>query len=194
VSGSIPTLLVGGVSSTAQAGYFRIAQTPLAAFASLSSPVRLILLTEQTRDFERGDSARFWGLLRRYVVATATLTAIVLPPLLLVMPALIRLVFGKQSAPAGDAARLMLVAAALQLVWGWTKSFPVSIGRPQLRIAAHCVELVVLVPLLVVFASEWGATGAAGAVLCSTCAFCAFWTVMLLRVRRGPWPVPVAAQ
>jgi O-antigen/teichoic acid export membrane protein len=194
ISGSISTLLVGAVSTTAEAGFFRIAQTPLAAFAALSSPVRLILLTEQTRDFERGDSARFWGLLKRYVVATGTVSALALPPLLLLMPFLVKLVFGPQAAPAGDAARLMLVAAALQLVWGWTKSFPVSIGRPQLRIAAHCVELVVLVPLLVVFASEWGATGAAGAVLCSTCAFCAFWTVMLLRVRRGPWPQPVAVQ
>jgi len=193
-SGSISTLLVGGVSSQAQAGYFRIAQTPLAGFASLSSPVRLILLTEQTRDFELGDSGRFWGLLRRYVLATAALMAVVLPPLLLALPSLVRLMFGDKNAPAGDAARLMLVAAALQLVWGWTKSFPVSIGRPQLRIAAHSVELIVLVPLLVVFASEWGATGAAGAVVCSTCAFCLFWTVTLLRLRRGPWPMPAAAQ
>ena len=37
-------------------------------------------------------------------------------------------------AHATDAARLVLSRPALQLVWGWTKSFPVSIGRPGLRV------------------------------------------------------------
>ena len=56
----------------------------------------------------------------------------------------------------------MLVAAALRLVWGWTKSFPVSIGRPGLRVIVQAIEIAVFVPLLLVFASRWGATGAAG--------------------------------
>ena len=36
-------------------------------------------------------------------------------------------------AHASNAARLVLVAAALNLVWGWTKSFPVSIRSPSVR-------------------------------------------------------------
>ena len=76
----------------------------------------------------------------------------------------------------------MLLAAALQLVWGWTKSFPVSIGRPGLRVIVQSIEIAVFVPLLLVFASRWGATGAAGAMLVSTVVFCAVWTGMLLRL------------
>ena len=62
----------------------------------------------------------------------------------------------------------MLLAAVVQLVFGWTKSFPVSIGRPGLRTAAQVVEIVVLVPAVLVLGSLYGATGAAGGVLGSS--------------------------
>ena len=62
---------------------------------------------------------------------TAAITAVALPPLLLLMGTLIELVFGAKYLGATDAARLVLVAASIQLVLGWTKSFPVSIGRPE---------------------------------------------------------------
>ena len=100
------------------------------------------------------------------------------------MPFLIGLVYGPDfRAHASSAARLVLVAAALRLVWGWTKSFPVSIGRPGLRVIAQAIEIAVFVPLLLVFASRWGATGAAAAMLVSTVVFCAVWSVVLLRLR-----------
>ena len=81
----------------------------------------------------------------------------------------------------GDPARLRL-----------EKSLPVSIGRPNLRVIAHGIETVVLVPLLVVLGREWGATGAAFAVLASTVVFAVVWTVLLARIRAHP-PVQVSA-
>ena len=53
-AGCLPTVLVGVVATASQVGYFRIAQAPQTAFASLSAPARLVLLAEQTRDFEHG--------------------------------------------------------------------------------------------------------------------------------------------
>jgi O-antigen/teichoic acid export membrane protein len=76
----------------------------------------------------------------------------------------------------------------VQLVYGWTKSLPVSIGRPNLRILAHGVETAVLVPALILLGAEWGATGAAGAVLASTLVFAAVWTILLVRLRGEPLP------
>jgi O-antigen/teichoic acid export membrane protein len=102
------------------------------------------------------------------------------------MPDLVRLVLTERYLPAVDAARVMLLAAAVQLVYGWTKSLPVSIGRPNLRLVAHGIETAVLVPLIVLLGREWGATGAAVAVLASTLVFATVWTVLLLRVRRDP--------
>ena len=183
---ALAPVVLGVVAAPLQVGWFRLAQAPQVAFASLSAPVRLILLTEQTRDFERGRTDLLWRSLRRYGIGSTLLMAAVVPPLLWLMPDLVSLVYGAEALPAVDAARLILLAAAVQLVWGWSKSFPVSIGRPGLRILAQGVEIAVLVPLLVVFGLRWGATGAAGAVLVSTLAFAATWAVLLLRLVRDP--------
>jgi len=181
--GLLPTVLVGIVARPVDIGYFRIAQAPQTAFASLSAPVRLVLLAEQTRDVEHGRAHRAFALLNRYIGGTIALAIVGVPLLWLAMPTLVRWVYGARYAGATDAVRLMLVAAAIQLVFGWTKSFPVSIGRPGLRTAAQLLEIVVLVPLVLVFAALYGATGAAAALIGSSAIFGAFWTVQLGRLR-----------
>jgi O-antigen/teichoic acid export membrane protein len=177
-------VLVGVVSNPLQVGYFRAAQAPLTGFASLSAPVRLVLMTEQTRDFEGGRIGLVYRLLGRYVAATTAATIVAVPVFWWLMPDLVRLVFTADFLPAVDAMRLIAVAGGIALVFGWTKPFPVSIGRPGLRIVAHGAETVVLVPLLVLLAAPWGATGAAAAVLASTVVFAATWVVLLGRLRR----------
>ncbi len=102
----------------------------------------------------------------------------------ILMPWLVRVVLGESYIPATDAARILLLAACLRLVLGWTKSFPVSIGRPGLRIIAHSVEIVTLLPLVILLGAEWGATGAAVAMLLATIAFGGAWAVLLYRLRR----------
>jgi O-antigen/teichoic acid export membrane protein len=184
VRAQLGTALLPAVASIKQAAYFRNAQAPATGFAALSAPARLVLLTEQTRDFEAGRHDRMYGMLRRYIAGTAALMLVVVPVFWVLLPWLMGVFYGPAfRAHASDAARLVLVAAALQLVWGWTKSFPVSIGRPGLRIVAQSVEIIVFVPCLLAFASLWGATGAAGAMVVSTCVFCALWVVILLRMR-----------
>ncbi len=184
--GTLGTSLVPVVAPIVQAGYFRNAQAPATGFAALSGPARLVMLTEQTRDFEAGRHDRVLQMLRRYVTGTGLLMVVAVPILWIVMPYLIGLFYGPDfRAHATDAARLVLVAAALRLIWGWTKSFPVSIGRPGLRVIVQSLEIAVFVPLLLVFAARWGATGAAGAMLVSTVVFCAAWSVVLLRLRAG---------
>jgi O-antigen/teichoic acid export membrane protein len=177
-------IALGIVAPVSQVGYFRAAQAPITGLEALSAPVRLILLTEQTRDVEHGRIAETYRSLRRYVVG-ATVVAVVLAPVFWVlMPWLVRVVLGEAYVPATDAARILLLAACLRLVLGWTKSFPVSIGRPELRIVAHTVEIVVLIPLVLLLGVEWGATGASVGVLAATVAFAIAWTVLLLRLRR----------
>ena len=75
--------------------------------------------------------------MRRYTLSAAAVMAVAVPIFWWLMPDLVRLVLGERFAPATDAARVILLAAALQLVFGWTKSLPVSIGRPGLRVAAR---------------------------------------------------------
>src|SRR5207237_2296990 len=130
----------------------------------------------------------------RYMLGMAALAVVILPPLLVFTPELAKLLFSAKNVGAVDATRLVIVAGALRMVYGWTKSFPVSIGRPALRIWTHGVELLVLIPLVGILGARWGATGAAGAVLASSAAFCAFWTVLYLRIRREPEPVVAPAE
>jgi O-antigen/teichoic acid export membrane protein len=181
--GLLGALLLGAVSGPKQVAYLRVGQVPESAFASLTAPARLILLTEQTEDVELGRDDRVYRTLRRYMLTTAAAMVVAIPPLLYFAPSLIRLVYGPAAAPAADAMRIFLLVAAIQVVWGWAKSFPVSIGRPELRLLGQGTEIAVLIPTLLVLGAAYGATGAAVAFLIAAVAFAAVWSVLLVRLR-----------
>jgi O-antigen/teichoic acid export membrane protein len=185
------TLVLGRVASTGDVASFRVALAPQQGFAVFTSPARLILLTEQTRDWERGTRGAVFSGIRRYSAAMAAVAVVALPLLLVFAPDLVRLLFTEKNIGATNALRLVACAGAIRMVFGWTKSFPVSIGRPNLRIWTHGVEMLVLVPLAGIFGAAWGATGAGGAVLASSIAYCAYWTILFFRIRREPPPEPV---
>jgi O-antigen/teichoic acid export membrane protein len=195
--GALSPVLLGIVSNPSQVGFFRIAQAPQQGLASLSAPARLILLAEQTRDWSRGAFEVVLRGVRSYMLGAGLLMAVVTPPAWVFMPELVRGVFGSDFGGAASAARLILIAGALQFIVGWTKSFPVSIGRPGLRVLAYSIESLVLIPLVVVLGYFWKATGAGAAVLVSTVVFCCVWTVLLHRIRRrvgiGLSPTPSEA-
>jgi O-antigen/teichoic acid export membrane protein len=184
--GLLPTVLVGIVARPIQVAHFRIAQAPQTAFANLSAPVRLVLLAEQTRDVEQGRGDRALALVRRYVMWTALLVVVTVPLLWLAVPTLVRWIYGPRWEGASNPVRLMVVGAAIQLVFGWTKSFPVSIGRPELRTVAQVLEICTLVPLVLVLARLYGASGAAAAFIVSSAVFAIFWSFQLVRLHDGP--------
>ena len=180
---ALTPVLLGVVAGTTQVGYYRVALAPQSGFSAASAPVRLVLLTEQTRDWEHGREDSVLRGVRRYSIAAAGVAAVALPVFLVAMPWLVRVVFGSEYLPAVDAARIVLVSAAILLVLGWSKSLPVTIGRPRLRIVTHGLEALVLLPLVVVLGARWEVTGAAVAILVSTCVFAAAWAVVLVRLR-----------
>ena len=164
-------LVLGIVAGPTQVGLFRIAQTPQTGLSAASSPARLVLLTDQTRAWERGRQTSVLAGVRAYTLVAAGLMIVAVPVFLLAMPWLVETVFGSEYSGAVDAARIILVAAAIQFALGWSKSLPVTIGRPRLRIVTHGLEALVVIPLVAVLGSEWGATGAAVAVLVATLVF-----------------------
>src|SRR5207237_9162802 len=103
--GTISPLLLGGVTTPAQVGYFRAAQAPQSGFAALTSPARLILLTEQTRDWERGETGVVFAGVRRYTAGAALLMLAAVPFFYWLMPDLIRIAYGDRYLPATNAAR-----------------------------------------------------------------------------------------
>ncbi len=177
-------LLLGMVSNPVQVGYFKIAQAPQTGLSALTAPARLILITEQTRDWEAGATGRVFAGLRRFSYGAAALMAVSAPFVYWLMPTLIRHALKPAYLPAVDAARLMLLAGVVGFVFAWTKSLPVSIGRPGLRIVTHGVETAVLIPLVIALGSLWNATGAAAAALIAAGVFAASWLVALARIHR----------
>lgn len=186
----LPTVLVGVVAKPQEVGHFRIAQAPQTAYASLSAPARLVLLAEQTYDFEHGRADRAWRLLKRYIGTTSVLALVSVPVFWILMPWLVRVVYGARYEAATTPARLMLVVAAIQLVFGWSKSFPVSIGRPGMRTAGQLIELAVLVPLVLVLGHFYGASGAVVALIVSSSTLACFWLFGLVRLRGEPVQAP----
>ena len=108
---------------------------------------------------------------------------VITPPLLVFMPEIVRAVYTDKYAAAGDAARFVLIAAVLLTVIGWSKSLPVSIGRPGLRIWTHGIQALVLLPLTALFGLWWQATGAAAALAISAAVF-AVWGIIVVRLHR----------
>jgi O-antigen/teichoic acid export membrane protein len=181
-TGLVP-LLLGAVTSTKQVALFKIAQAPQSGFLALSAPARMVLLTEQTRDWEQGKQEAVLRGVRRYTLIAALLMVVVVPPLLYWMPSLVKLVYSSRYAQAGDAARVFLGVAVVQMLVGWTKSFPVAVGRPNLRITTHGVEALVILPLVIPLGLYFGANGAAFAVLAGMCAFALMWAVIFVRTK-----------
>jgi O-antigen/teichoic acid export membrane protein len=189
---SLGPLLLGAVTSTVQVGLFRVAQAPQSAFIAVSAPARMVLLTEQTREWERGNQRAVLRGIRNYSLLALAASVVIAPPLYVFIPQLIRRINGPGYVGAAGAARLFILAAVVQFVVGWTKSFPVTIGRPELRLRTQTLEAVVALPLIAVFGAVWGASGAAGAVLVSIVVFAAAWIMLVLRIEPTDEPSPSA--
>ena len=190
--GGLAPLLLRAVTSSVQVGFFKVAQAPQSGFQALSAPARMVLLTEQTREWEHGRQAAVLRQVRRYSAVAAALCVVIVPPALWLIPTFIRHVNGPEYLGAVGAARLFILAAAVQLVVGWTKSFPVTIGRPNLRVWTHGIEAVLVLPLVVALGRLYGATGAAIAILVGPVAFAAAWFWIFLRVEPEDAPPPEA--
>ncbi|MBV8479321.1 MAG: lipopolysaccharide biosynthesis protein [Actinobacteria bacterium] len=186
--GTLTPMLLGVVSTASQVGFFRVAQSPQTGFNAVSAPIRLVLLADQTRDWEHGRHDRVFAGVRRYTLAATLGGIVLLPPLLVFMPDIVRLLFESKNLGAVQAARIIVAAGAVQFVVGWSKSFAVTVGRPTLRVWTHGIETAVLLPLAVVFGWLWGASGASAAVLVSSVVFALSWAVLYARIRREPRP------
>ncbi len=192
---TLPSTIVGGIMSKAAVADFRAAQAPQTAMASLSAPARMILMSEQSQHVEAGRIERVFAMIRRYMLLTGASMVVVVPLAWWGMPWLVRVAVGSRFGTATDAARLILLTGALQIVFGWTRPFAVSIGRPGLRTITHLLELAVLVPGVLVLGEAWGAAGAAAGVLAGSAAFALAWSVLLVRLRRAaPTPSPRSAE
>ena len=176
-------LVLGIVAGPTQVGLFRIAQTPQTGLSAASSPARLVLLTDQTRAWERGRQSSVLAGLRAYTLVAVGLMIVAVPVFLLAMPWLVETVFGSEYSGGGGRsahhprrrgdpvrARLVEVAAGDD-----RPSAPADRDAWSGGARRH--------PAGRLLGSEWGATGAAVAVLVATIVFAVAWGVAIARLR-----------
>ena len=186
---ALAPLLLGIVAGPVQVGSSASRRRRRPASTRASAPVRLILLTEQTRDWERGGHERvlrrraplharrgrcsWWSscrcsLARCRDLIEARLRARVLPT--------------RPTPPGSCSSRPRSSSSS-----AGRSRFPVSIGRPSLRLVTHGVETVVLVPLVLVLGARAGARPARPPRCSSrrSSSRCV-WTVLFVRIRREP--------
>ena len=97
--GTLGTSLVPTVAPIHQAAYFDNALAPDTGLAAVSAPVRIVMLTEQTRDFEAGRFDLVARMLRRYIAVSSLLMVVAVPVFWVLMPFLLGVAYGPLPAP-----------------------------------------------------------------------------------------------
>lgn len=157
--GLIP-FLVGHAAGVREVALLGVAMLPVTVSAIAGGPLRLAIISEQARLAAREDFATLGKSIRKYmqVAATAAGVGVVLGWLL--MPALVTWIYGSQYDAAVNPARILLIAAAADLVVGWAKPVTTAVGRPGIRTAIVAGELGVAVIGIIVLRDR-GALGGA---------------------------------
>lgn len=139
-SGSLVPLIVSSGSGQGAAAIFKIGQLPTVLASLASAPARAALLPEQARLAAAGDRAGLRRTIRTYAVGATGVAAAGVIAGWFLLPTILDLLYPTGAQDAVPVARIMLVPAAVMLIFGWAKAFPAAIGRPQIR--THTLLLV----------------------------------------------------
>lgn len=159
-NGALIPVLLGRLSGPATVGIFRVAMFPVFLAGSASSPIRLVLYPEQARLAAAGDLRQIRHAIRTHTLAALALSLPLAVAAWFALPWLLPLIYSEQFSEAVEPARILLVAAVVQLSASWFKTLPAALGRPQLRTALTLLELVLMVSLLILLGGQ-GSDGAA---------------------------------
>jgi O-antigen/teichoic acid export membrane protein len=174
-------IVLGSFAGPSAVGIFGVAFIPVLAAAGATAPLRLNLYPEQVK---LATESRFSQLERSIAWYTRIALGLGVPTCVVAWfaaPWLIPLLFSAGFDEALWPTRIMLVAALAQLAYGWAKSFPAAIGRPELRTRVSIIELLGTLLLLAVLSGE-GALGAAAAVAIVSVALLIVWLGVAKRV------------
>ncbi|MDR7555341.1 MAG: lipopolysaccharide biosynthesis protein [Armatimonadota bacterium] len=189
-NGLIPVVL-GRLSGPAAVAVFEVATFPLQAADVAGAPVRLALFPEQARLAAEGRHRELPDSSRAYVRAGLVIGVPAAIAGWFLLPWLIPTLYSARYADAVTPARIFLLAAIGSLAFGWTKTLPAALGRPDVRVVVLALDAVVVLSLLVIFAPR-GAVGGAIAVTAGLLTQAVVWTVLLRRAawRHSPYPAP----
>jgi hypothetical protein len=153
-----------------------VAQAPQSGFQTLSAPARMVLLNEQTRDWNGAINRQCCAACR--YSSGALLIRCARTAALIFLPTLIRWIY--TSAYVDATLRVCHDCGRRAVRRRLDEVLPVTIGRPGLR-SSHGIETIVVLPLVVVLGAEW-APPAPPAMLVGMVVFAVIWVFIFLRI------------
>jgi lipopolysaccharide exporter len=159
-NGALVPVLLGRMAGPTAVGLYKVALFPVFFAGSASGPIRLVLYPEQARLAAQGDLAQIRHAIRVHTLAALALGIPCAIGAWFALPWLVPLVYSDQFTDSVQPARILLVAAVVQLSVSWFKTLPAALGKPQLRTALALIELLLMVSLLLWLGGR-GAEGAA---------------------------------
>ncbi len=183
ITGTLVPVLLARAAGPAAVGIFRVGMLPILVSQSLSSPIRLAIFPEQARLVATGQGRELRKAARGYTQIAVGLGLFGSVAAWFLLPWLIPLIYSSDYEAAVTPARIMLVAAVIQIALGWRKSMLAAIGRPEINTRLAILNVVVVVPLMVVLGDR-GAEGAAIAVTAGVVATGLAWLIIAPRVLR----------
>jgi O-antigen/teichoic acid export membrane protein len=159
-NGALIPVVLGRVAGPTTVGIFRVAMFPVSLAATASAPIRLVLYPEQARLAAEGNVVQIRHAIRTHMLAALAIAVPFAVATWLVLPWLLPVVYSDEFESAVLPARILLVAAVLQLSVSWFKTLPAALGKPQLRSALALFELALMISLLIALGGH-GREGAA---------------------------------
>jgi O-antigen/teichoic acid export membrane protein len=177
---SLLPVLVGSMQGASAAAIFAIAKLPLTVASLVTVPVRIVFLPEQARLSAQENPAAVRRSVAAYVKTASVIAAVGVVAGWVLLPTLINLFYGESFEGAVPPARILLVAAAIFVAFGWTKILPVAIGRPELR--TRTLGAVSALILIGTFGLGGSAVAAATAVSVAYVIYAMMWVWLFKRL------------
>jgi O-antigen/teichoic acid export membrane protein len=148
----LPLSVLGVLSTASRLAQFRVALAPNRLALSAASPVSGVLFPRLSSHSAASDH----GAIRREILGWTTASGVAAvvagATAWVALPVLLPLVYGHRFSVAVPAARLLVLAALVRIVTAWSKTFPLAIGRPGLRLLLLVVDGAALVFVTALFA------------------------------------------
>lgn len=177
---TIAPILLGARTGSTAVAQLAVAELPLMAAATATTPLRAVFIGEQSRLWARGRSDELLRSIVVYSVVGLGVGAVGAAAAWFLLPWMIETLYASEFEGAVTPARIMLVAAVAHLATGWSKSFAAAVGQPSMRTQVFAIELVVTVGVFFAFGAR-SASGAAGSVAAGSVAAAVSWWFLARR-------------
>lgn len=159
--GQIPVMLLGRFRGPEDAGFYRLASGISTVGTYLESGLDRVVYPTLTLRWDAGQRAALREVLRRWTVTAGLPAAAIVLGVLLLLPAIIRILFGDAYLPMVAGTRVLLAGVAAGAALFWLTSFYYVSGRLGIWTTGYGAYVVAATALALLLADRGGFVGVA---------------------------------